>query len=461
MSASLLNAVLLALALIRIGHAQGIRPSLNLFASGRNEATFYFVVGDGERQVSLVTNPIESSIVSDPDSNVTGVDFVIQGAQGSEKLLYNLPGGFVVNVINGVTYSFERITLQSLPSEFSFLSTVKYDANLSVSSLSQPSRNITVTARDAVGAGPSSVIHLVLIPPTLYPPVFSASSYSTTLFQNTTDGTVLAVNIVAVDPAGWPLTYSIQQPTPNAFVIDPQTGVIRIKNSSVVNTETARTLTLTVLATDSPLTDPPKTGTATVNVVVLHRPYFKQDSYVFSTPSVGQVSAVDLDGDVLTYSFATPQSNFVINSASGALSTAGVLTLSSYTFVVLVTDGVYVVGINVTVSVTPVVGVLVTPVSSTVNILLDTKTYSVYLSSAANGAPLVVQDTTANLVRGTAVLTAQVNGTAVSHFATLLANNHCDYVIINFVSTNCCTLVFANEGNDFNSNEFMDIQCGS
>ena len=400
-----------------VGHAQGIRPSLNLFANGGNEATFYFVVGDGERQVSLVTNPNGMSLVSDPDSNVTRVEFVIQGVQDNqEQLMYSIPAGFVVSIMTGRCdlYSFGRHTLQSLPYDFSFLSTVKYDANLSVDSLSQPSRNITVTAYDAVGAGPSSVIHLVFIPPTLCP-VFSASNYNATLYQNTTDGTVLAVNIGAVDPGGGPLTYYIQQATSNVFIIDPQTGVIRINNSTIVNMETARRLTLTLLATNSPLADPPKTGTATVNIVLLHPPYFRQNSYVFSTPFVGQVSAVDLDGDVLTYSFVTPQSNFVINSANGALSTEGVLTLSSYTFVVLVTDGVYVVGINVTVSVTPVVGVLITPASSTANILLDTKNYSVYLSSAASaGTALLVQDTTANLVRGTAALTAQLNGAAVS-----------------------------------------------
>ena len=413
MSASLCG-VLLALTFIGAGHAQGIRPSLNLFASGGREATYYFVVGDGERQVSLVTNPNVTSIVSDPDSNVTSVEFVIQGAQSSEeKLLYIPPNGFIVNIINGTTYSFGRQSFQSLPSDYSFLSTVKYDANLSVSSLSQPLRNITVTAYDAVGAGPPSVIHLLFIPPTLYPPVFSASTYNTTLFQNTTDGAVLAVNIGAVDPAGWPLTYSIQS---NAFAIDPLTGVIRIKNSSVVNAETAQTITFTVLATDSPLTDLPKTGTATVIVSLLHPPSFKQNSYTFSTPSLGQVSAADLDaGDVLTYSFAIPQSNFAINSATGLLSTVGVLTLSSYTFVVLVTDGVYVVGVNVTINVTPVLGVLITPASSTVNILLDTGNYSVYLSSSASsGTPLVVQDTTANLVRGTAALRAQLNGATVS-----------------------------------------------
>ena len=415
---SLLCGVLVALALVGAGHAQGIRPSLNLFASGGREATCYFVVGDGKRQVSLVTNPNVTSIVSDPDSNVTRVEFVIQGAQGSEEmLLYSPPSGLIVE-INGTTYSFRR-PFQSLPSDYSFLSTVKYDANLSASSLSQPSRNITVTAYDAVGAGPSSVIHLVLIPPTLYPPVFSASTYNTTLFQNNTDGAVLAVNISAVDPAGWPLTYSIQS---NAFAIDPLTGVIRIKNSSVVNAETAQTITFTVLATDSPLTDLPKTGTATVIVSLLHPPSFKQNSYTFSTPSLGQVSAADLDGgDVLTYSFAIPQSNFAINSATGLLSTVGVLTLSSYTFVVLVTDGVYVVGVSVTISVTSVVGVLITPASSTVNILLDTGNYSVYLSSSASsGTPLVVQDTTANLVRGTAALTAQLNGATVSHLSCML-----------------------------------------
>ena len=411
---SLLGGVLLALSLVTSGHAQGIRPTLNLFAAGGNEFTFSFVVGDGERTVSVVTNPNLSNIVSDPDSNVTRVEFAIQGGLSEEKLQYNSAPGFVAT-INGGLYVFSK-GVPSLPSDFSFLSTVKYTANLTVSALSLLSpRNITVTAYDAVGGGPSSVIHLTLIPPTLYPPVFSASTYYTSLFQNTTVGNNLSVNVKAVDPSGWPVYYSIsQQTTPNAFAIDPQTGVIRVNSSTAVNSETARFIIVTVLATDSPLTDPPKTGTATVNITLFHPPYFKQSSYTFSTPSVGQVAAVDVDGNILTYSFASPQPNFAINSATGAITITGSLTQLAYTFVVQVTDGVYTVGVNVTINVTPVVGAVITPTSSAVNILLDTKNYSVYLSSIS-GTPLVVQDTTADITRGTAALTAQLNGAAVSH----------------------------------------------
>ena len=365
--------------------------------------------------MSLVTNPNGTNIVSDPDSNVTAVDFLIQGAKSSSEILtYALPPGYFLNLI-GESYNFAKLSSQSLPSDFSFLSTVKYQANLSISAISQPARNITVTAYDAGGVGPSSVIHLVFIPPTLFPPVFSASTYYTKLFQNTSDGSTVAVNISAVDPAGWPVTYSIQQSTLyNAFVINPLTGVIQISSSRAANSVSARIVLITVLATDIPLTDPAKTGTATVNITVFHPPAFTQSSYTFSTPVLGQVVATDLDGDVLTYSFASPQSNFVINSATGAISTTGSLTLSVYTFVVQVTDGVYVVQVNVTINVPTIIGVAITPASSMVNILLDTKNYSVYLSSAS-----IVQDNTANPVKGTAALTAQLNGAPVSHTQSL------------------------------------------
>lgn len=95
----LFRIVVLPLCLLASGYAQGIRPSLNLFAGGGNEKTFYFTVGSGQSTVPLVTNPDASSLVADSDSYITKVVFFIQDQSANEQLSYVLPPGFVAIVL--------------------------------------------------------------------------------------------------------------------------------------------------------------------------------------------------------------------------------------------------------------------------------------------------------------------------------------------------------------------------
>ena len=143
--------------------------------------------------------------------------------------------------------------------------------------------------------------------------------------------------VVATDPDGDPLTYTLQSPPSNGtavvnadgtFTYTPITGFVGIDS-------------FTVLVSDG------KGGTAvgSVMVNVIDQPPITQDlslSTNFNTPINGQIPATDPDGDTLTYSVSVPPSNgtLVLDPATGAFTytpNAGFLGVDN--FAVLVSDG--------------------------------------------------------------------------------------------------------------------------
>ncbi|NUU73932.1 Ig-like domain-containing protein [Paenibacillus xylanilyticus] len=163
------------------------------------------------------------------------------------------------------------------------------------------------------------------------PPVVTNQTLST--LQNA------SVNgqVVATDPDGDPLTYTLQSPPSNGtavvnadgtFTYTPITGFVGIDS-------------FTVLVSDG------KGGTAvgSVMVNVIDQPPITQDlslSTNFNTPINGQIPATDPDGDTLTYSVSVPPSNgtLVLDPATGAFTytpNAGFLGVDN--FAVLVSDG--------------------------------------------------------------------------------------------------------------------------
>ncbi len=68
--------------------------------------------------------------------------------------------------------------------------------------------------------------------------------------ENSPNGSIVGT-VVASDPEGQALTYSILSGnTNNAFIIDAQTGVLRVNNSSVLDFETRTSVILSVHVVD-------------------------------------------------------------------------------------------------------------------------------------------------------------------------------------------------------------------
>ena len=332
------------------------RPVLDLFGGGAIVETFEVVIGS-EYSISLVTNPDADNLVSDADGDI---DFVIAtlngGGENGEELVVetdNLPFQVVIDrsEVNRIQISVG--TGLAAPSNFSLvLAGLAYRYNLTSSALSDPERNITITAYDEVGAGNTLTALIEPREPNADAPVFSQSTYTATVEENAAVGTVVSQNIQATDPEGRAVAYSLS-PSSTTFAIDSVTGVVSVTNNTALDFEAVADFELTVVATDQ---DPisPLSAEATLSVVLNNTndnpPIFDPSSYTFEVPEeatgavVGTVSAGDADNDDLEYIFESSETEnvFIINSDTGLITVRTQLDYESvmtYSFNVLVSDG--------------------------------------------------------------------------------------------------------------------------
>jgi VCBS repeat-containing protein len=167
------------------------------------------------------------------------------------------------------------------------------------------------------------------------------------LANNTVIGQVFAADVDAADQ----LTYSLSSSVPvSAFSIDAITGEISVRDSSLLNFEALRTITLTVQVTDrAGLTDSMTTAVTLRDVnevpVTINLAGGLVTENSVAGVFVGTVSGIDPDaGDQLTYSFLDSASGrFVVNSGTGAITVAAGAGLNfeaaaSHTTVVRATD---------------------------------------------------------------------------------------------------------------------------
>lgn len=185
-------------------------------------------------------------------------------------------------------------------------------------------------------------------------PVFSASTYTLNIDENTPAGTFLTGDSVQASDVddGQRLTYSIAGGS-EVFTINPVTAQLTLQAGASLNHELKSTYTLEVLATDDGT--PPKQSTAavvTVNVVdvneapVIDDAVRNVDENVAVDTVVGTplpASDVD-DGQTLTYEIVSPPgfTVFSIQPATGQLlvntATLDHESTDSYTITVRVTD---------------------------------------------------------------------------------------------------------------------------
>lgn len=146
--------------------------------------------------------------------------------------------------------------------------------------------------------------------------------------ENSINGAVVNT-VVASDPDGYALTYSIEAGnTGNTFAISPTTGEITVNDSTLLDFETNPTFNLTVKVTDAGIPSDSTTALITINVndisevPTIAAQTFNIDENALNGTVVNTVVATELDAaDTHTYSITAGNTGntFAINSATGEI----------------------------------------------------------------------------------------------------------------------------------------------
>ena len=176
-------------------------------------------------------------------------------------------------------------------------------------------------------------------------PLFANTPFSAAIDENIDIGTRLVLASATDEDENSTLTYALSGTNSSDFAIS-NTGII--STAGEINFESSSSYSLTISVSDGTTTVTTPL-TITVNDVN-DPPVFSNASYsltvnegVTSSVSIMQVSASDEDNDTIAYSFfGITSSDFTVNSANGAVSTATVLDYEntpSYVLTVQADDG--------------------------------------------------------------------------------------------------------------------------
>ena len=396
MEAPLRKWALFLLALAGVASVRAERPVLDLFGGGASVATIEVLVATAEEFTApLALNEDTENLVTDADEDIQYVIAKLNnngGGSGSADLLidasmsdFSLPLLVDVREDGEIEISIGADSFNASAANYSsVLALLSYRSNLSSSALSEPQRNVTITAYDEVGPGNTLTALIELRVPNQHVPVFTENAtYSVSLPENSAAGTEIDV-VSAEDPEGRVVAYSM---TSSVFAIDADTGVVRVTSPAELDYEDRRDFELTIAASDQ---DPfsPLTAEATLTITLTNvndnNPTFDPDSYDADVPEnvegafVVMLTASDADGDSLEYFFAdtSTESTFQLDPNTGAITVREQLDYEStttYTFGVLVSDGARSDSATVTVHVTDVADgrPVVLPLRKTILLNLD------------------------------------------------------------------------------------------
>ncbi len=251
---------------------------------------------------SAASTAVGTVTATDPDASTT-LTYSLSGT-GASNFVINASTG-AITVAAGATLNFE-------------------DTN---------TWNLTATASDGTLSTTAPVV--ISLTNVNESPVFSPSSYSFSIAENSAASTAVGT-VTATDPdASTTLTYSLEGVGASNFVINPTTGAITVAAGAVLNFEGTTTFVLNASVSDGSLSS---TAAVTIEVTnVNEAPVFAPANYNFSLPensasgtAVGTVTATDPDASTtLTYSLSgTGANNFVINASTGAITVAAGATLN-------------------------------------------------------------------------------------------------------------------------------------
>lgn len=354
------------------GYAQ--RPVLNLFEGGASVTTIEVLIDTAvEFTASLVTSDNTENFVTDDDEDIQYVVAKLNGGEQENEEVVLDTTDISLPVVTDVREDGEleiRIgtgSFNASAANFSVvLAVLSYRSNLTSSALTDPQRNVTITAYDEVGPGNTLTALIELRVPNQGAPVFTQSgTYTASVAENSADGTEINVTVLASDPEGRTVTYSTSS---TVFAIDAVTGVLNVTDTDALDYEDRTEFDLTIVASDG---DPISTLTSEAELTITltnvndNDPMFDQDSYVANVPEnvenalVVAISASDEDGDTLQYFFqdTATENTFHLSTDSGMITVQDQLDYEEttmYTFNVLVSDGERSDTASVTVTVTDI-----------------------------------------------------------------------------------------------------------
>lgn len=307
---------------------------------------------------SLNSPPLNGTVALNPDGTFTYTPN--PGFAGVDSFTVLVSDGFGGTAIGTVTVSVQNLppvtsdvllsTLQNLPAGGQVVATDPNGDPLTFSLLSIPANgsavvnpdgtftytpntgyvgpdSFTVLVSDGLGGTAISTVFITVID---QPPIGQTQNFST--LQNTP----LPGQLLATDPDGDPLTFTLQSPPANGTaVVNPDGTFTYTPAVGFVGTDS-----FTALISDG------KGGTAigTAIITVIDQPPVAQDLTLttnVNTPVAGQIPATDPDGDTLTYTLSVPPANgtVVLNPDGSFTYTPNLNFVGTDTFSVLVSDG--------------------------------------------------------------------------------------------------------------------------
>ena len=250
------------------------------------------------------------------------------------------------------------------------------------------------------------------------PPVFSEGTATTrSVVENTASGVNIGDPVLATDPDGDTLTYSLGGTDADSFRIESATG--QLQTSASLDYETRTTYTVEVNVSDRDVAAPdPETKLMATIAVTIHvtndneAPTFNEGSATTrdiregtaSRTNIGEpILAMDPDGDTLMYSLGGTDANtFGINSASGQLQTKAFLdyeTQSAYMVIISVFDGN---GESATISVT-------------INVTDINENQAIVFSDGSSTTRSIAENTAAGVAIGSAVSATHADNDSLTY----------------------------------------------
>ncbi len=249
-------------------------------------------------------------------------------------------------------------------SSFSIVSTTgQLQTNTALNHEEKSSYSVTVTVSD--GTLQDTIAVTISVTDVNDAPVFVDDTATRSVAENTVSNTNLGSPIVATDPDGDDLTYTVGGDDAVSFDIDENTG--QLKTKSALDFETKTSYSINIIASDGKLEDSISVTIKVTDIDENRAPAFTDGDE--TTRSVAEntgsgvnigdpVSATDPDDDDLTYTVGgTDADSFNINSTNGQLRTKDALdyeTKPSYSVTITVSDDKLSDSIAVTINVTNV-----------------------------------------------------------------------------------------------------------
>lgn len=408
------------------------QPVLQLFAGGESEVIFFVPVGaEDEYALSFVTNTVTSNIITGSVDTITAT---LNGGAGPPERIVATEAPEGTTITSQATENVYEFQLVSTGNDTvtveqyeTLLSNLRYISLLPNTSLDDPPRNITVFASGPGGVSETSTVLLQLLVSNQFAPVIM-SRIVVSVRENTPNGATFA-QLNATDPEGHDVVFALQPPS-TVFAVT-LSGVLMVLDSSSLDFENAtqNPFELTVVATDTdPIAPMSSDATLIINIENVNDlpPRFTSAIYFFSVTEevanaeVGTVAATDDDQDPNTNTFgnvffdiqdttAEIVDNFNINRGTGVITVRSGLDfeeVTSYSFQVTATDGMFVDVATVQVAVIDVPDdrPVISPAEKTILINLDVNQREVFLTTGTGGLLMVSDSDSPSLQDGVARL---------------------------------------------------------